>query len=184
MQPQYDGISGNGIFIHESQPMAVNVVRFFGGSTTTRHLLVTNMTTVEEVNRIKLHGNGYITGFVFNGGFVSHGFGFSDVNRYVLWELPNVMKCKNEAEMWSKSIETRLVVSRCAMNKTMVVSWSLDDRHISVDDFWIDRELALENNSDGREAEEGNEMPSQTVEDGREGRDDAQEVPGKKRKLN
>ena len=70
------------------------------------------------------------------------------------------------------------------MNKTMTVSWSVNGDNISVDDFWMERELTLENNSDGREAEEGNEMPSQTVEDGREGRDDAQEVPGKKRKLN
>ena len=176
-------MSSNGIFFYESQPMAVTVVRYVEGGP--RHLLVTNMTSGEEVNRIKLHG-AYTTGFGFNGDFVTSGF--SDVNRYVLWAVSDVLMCKNEAEMWSKSVETRVGVSGCAMNKTTVVSWMSGDRHISVDDFWMERELAVNNvsveNNDGEEAEEVCEMPAQTVEGGREDRDDTQEPGGKKRKLN
>ena len=176
-------VSGNGIFFCESQPMAVTVVRYVEGGP--RHLLVANLTTGEVVNRIQLHG-AYTTGFGFNGHFVTSGF--SDVNRYVLWTLSDVMMCKNEVEMWSKSVETRVGVSGCAMNKTKVVSWMTGDRHISVDDFWMERELAVgigsAENNDGKDAEEGNEMPAQNVEGGQEDRDDDQVVPKKKRKLN
>ena len=95
--------------------------------------------------------------------------------------------------MWNRSIQTSVGgFSRCALNKTMVVTWTAryNVGRISVDDFWMDREVAVangsvENNSDDKEAEEGDEMPvAQAVEDGEEDRDDVQEVPVKKRKLN
>ena len=86
--------------------------------------------------------------------------GFSEASGYVLWYLPDLLVCQNEAQMWSKSIETSMVLSRCAMNKTMTLSWSVNHRTIIVDDFWLEKDI------DATKVEEGKEMTSQTVDDG------------------
>ena len=120
---------------------------------------VTNLTTGQVVNRIGLNAAySRPIGFAVEGGFLMSGF--SDAFRYVLWCLTDVMVCQNEAQMWSKSIETSMLLSGCTMNKTMTVSWSTNHRTVYVDDFWLEKDI------DATEAEQGKEMPSQTVEDG------------------
>ena len=79
-------IGGSGIFFYESQPMAVRVIF----CERRRHLLVTNMTTGEEVNRIKLLSyNGYAYHFGSNGVFMSSSY-FGGTG-YLLWALPDLI---------------------------------------------------------------------------------------------
>ena len=150
-------ILGNGMFMHQSEPMSISLVKCVHGGV--RNLWVTNLTTGEVVNKIGLNGAySRPIGFAADGGFVMSGF--SDAYGYVLWSLPDVMVGQNEAQMWSKSIETSMLLSGCAVNKTMTVSWSVNHRTVYVDDFWLEKDI------DATEAEQGKEMPSQTVEDG------------------
>ena len=150
-------IFGTGMFLQDSQPMSVSLVKCVHGGA--RNLWVTNLTTGKVVNMIVLNG-AYRRpiGFAFEGGDVI--CGFSDASGYVLWYLPDLLVCQNEAQMWSKSIETSMVLSSCAINKTMTVSWSVNHRTIIVDDFWLEKDI------DATEVEEGKEMTSQTVDDG------------------
>merc|ERR1711874_835553 len=116
---------------------------------------------------------------------------------YTLWAMSDVMSCKTEAEMWSRrSEEAQAERSWCVMNKTSVFTWDVLSGSITVDDFWMQRNMTV-NSGDGkdedgkvdeevdwREDVDERDTPAKTDEAGEYDRDEqGQEVASKKKKL-